>query len=149
LTVSLPDGSYDGFITAVKTDASGAGTITFDPETLTADGTSAVDVHPHTYRIGVGPQTVVEISSGYNAAAAHTNDTPWGPDFGSSFEADDVPNTLTAFPSTYLVTVTGGDATFIKQFNARTPSCGHLGGTDEPSSPSDRSPVVFVPATSC
>jgi hypothetical protein len=140
LGVPLPNGSYLGYITAIEA-TSGKQSIIFDPETI-ASSASLVDRYPYTYRLGVGTYSTVEVSEGFNAAAAHTYDEPWG-DFGHELAITNTPNAPRGTPWVYGVEVTGGRATFLKQFSNVTPFCG-FGGTDEPTSPSDRSPVIVA-----
>jgi hypothetical protein len=142
LRVSLPNGSYFGYITAVETRTGGKGTIIFDPETISSSGLAVVDLYPYTYRLGVGASTTVEVSEGFNAAAAHTYDEPWS-DFVHYLTVTNTPNAPTSTPWQYAIAVTSGRATFIKQFSNVTPYCAPFGGTDEPTSPSDRSPVTI------
>lgn len=143
LSVSLPNGSYFGYITAVETRSGGRGWVIFDPETMSPNGLSVSDLYPYTYRLGVGAYTTAEVSQGFNAAAAHTYDVPWS-DLVPQLTATNTPNTLTGAPWEYSVTVARGRATFVKQFSNITPYCA-LSGTDEPTSPMDRSPVTVPP----
>jgi len=144
LRVSLPNGGYFGYITAVETQSGGGGAaVIFDPETISPDGLSVSDLYPYTYRLGVGAYTTAEASEGFNAAAAHTYDVPWS-ELVPQLTATNTPNTLTGAPWEYSVAVTRGRATFVKQFSNITPYCA-LSETDEPTSPSDRSPVTVPP----
>jgi hypothetical protein len=138
LQTLLPDGTYFGYITALN----GKGTaIVLDPETIAPSGSSARDIYPYTYRLSVGPYTTVEVSVGFNAAAAQTIDERWGKAFEYELALTNTPNTPNGAPQQYGVTVMGGKATFIKQFSNITPYCS-LSGSDEPTSPSDRSRVT-------
>ena len=138
LRASLPNGSYFGYITAMTTTPESQ-EVVFDPETITSRST-LVDRYPYTYRLDVGAYTIVEVSEGFNAAAAHTYHERWV-DFVPQLRASNTPDTPRGSPWVYAVTVGGGRATFVKQFSNVTPYCS-FGGTDEPTSPSDRSPVT-------
>jgi hypothetical protein len=138
LRALLPAGTYFGYITALNGKGS---TIVLDPETIAPNGSSARDIYPYTYRLSVGPYTTVEVSVGFNAAAAQTIDERWGKAFEHELALTNTPNTPNGAPWQYGVTVMGGKATFIKQFSNITPYCS-LSGSDEPTSPSDRSRVT-------
>jgi hypothetical protein len=138
LKASLPNGTYFGYITAVNGKKSA---IVLDPETIAPNGSSARDIYPYTYRLSVGPYTTVEVSVGFNAAAAQTTDQRWGKAFAQQLALTNTPNTPKGAPWQYAVTVQDAKATFIKQFSNVTPYCS-LSGSDEPTSASDRSPVT-------